>query len=79
MKTITWEQIDKALLFYTRVWTIVEKHSDSIIMYPFYDFERVSGELNCLFSKEQTCNAKKAWKEYIIKIKDARDLPWGRN
>ena len=68
---ITWEQIDKALFLCMRVWHLVDKHSGSIMMYPFYDFERVLGEFKCLFSGEQISDAKNAWNEYISRIKTA--------
>lgn len=74
-KQITWEQIDKALLLYTRVWHMIGKHSNSIMMFPFHDFNRVSGEFDSIFSADEKRKAKSAWEEYFSKIKAAMNEP----
>ncbi len=74
-KRLTWDQIDKALLFYARVWHMIGKHSNSIMMFPFHEFEKVSGELDCMFSSIEIKNAKESWNEYISKIKKALNIP----
>ena len=74
-KQITWEQVDKALLLYTRVWHMVGKHSNSIMMFPFHNFDRVSGEFDSIFSIEEKRKAKSAWDEYMSKIKEAMNVP----
>lgn len=74
-KQITWEQIDKALLLYTRVWHIIGKHSNSMMMFPFHGFNIVSGEFDSIFSTYEKRKAKSAWEEYISKIKAAMSEP----
>lgn len=74
-KHLTWEQIDKALFLCARVWHMVGKHSNSIMMLPFLEFEKVSGELDCIFSNTEIKNAKKAWNKYMSKIKEALNAP----
>ncbi len=70
--SITWEQIDKALRLLTRVWHVVGEHSNSFMLFPFYEFKQVSRELDKLFSKEQMNSAEQKWNEYISGIKAAR-------
>ena len=74
-KQITWEQIDKALLLYTRIWHMIGKHSNSIMMLPFHDFDKVSGEFDSIFSADEKRKAKSAWEEYFSKIKAAMNVP----
>ncbi|HJO93407.1 MAG TPA: hypothetical protein QF753_08400 [Victivallales bacterium] len=67
--SISWQEIDKTLSFFSRVWFLVGQHSESAIMFPFYDFKNVSGCFDKLFSNQEIREANTAWNNYINSIK----------
>jgi hypothetical protein len=74
VKEITWGQVDKALIFYSRVWYIANKAMKSGVLFPFYDFNQVSTELNLIFNQEQLQIFENAWNEYILNINKAMKI-----
>lgn len=76
--SITWDQIDTALAFLARVWWLCNAaDKKSSIMFPFYEFNKISKCLQVLFTQQEINSAKIAYDSYIIKINEAMLLQYG--